>query len=267
MWVVTGDGDGLSIGGNHLIHAIRRNVDLKILLFNNRIYGLTKGQYSPTSRAGQEDQVHAAGLGRLPAQPAVARARRRGDLRRPHASTSIQAHLSETLKRAAAHKGTAFVEIYQNCNIFNDGAFETITDKETREDDDALPRARQAADLRQGQGQGHPPRPADAAARGGADSARRRARPDDLPGLGRDAQRTRRSPSCWRSSSRRSSRRRIGVFRAVSRPTYEQRVIGQIQAQLDKKGTGTLEALLYSGEVWRVESDGAIVRQGTGSLE
>ncbi len=88
VWVATGDGDALSIGGNHLIHMLRRNVGLKILLFNNRIYGLTKGQYSPTSRAGQEDQVDAVRLGRLPVQPALAGARRRGHLRRAHASTS-----------------------------------------------------------------------------------------------------------------------------------------------------------------------------------
>ena len=87
MWVVTGDGDALSIGGNHLIHALRRNVNLKILLFNNRIYGLTKGQYSPTSELGQDHQVDADGLGRHPVQPGLAGARRRGDLRRPHAST------------------------------------------------------------------------------------------------------------------------------------------------------------------------------------
>ena len=116
VWVVTGDGDALSIGGNHLIHALRRNVNLKILLFNNRIYGLTKGQYSPTSRAGQGHQVHPDGLGRHPVQPGLARARRRGDLRRPHDRLRPQAPHRGAAARRPRTAGTALVEIYQNCN-------------------------------------------------------------------------------------------------------------------------------------------------------
>ena len=132
VWVVTGDGDALSIGGNHLIHALRRNVNLTILLFNNRIYGLTKGQYSPTSELGK-----------------ITKSTPQGSLDRPFNSVSLalgaeatfvartidsdRAHLTSVLRAAAEHRGSALVEIYQNCNIFNDGAFDLLKDKETRE--------------------------------------------------------------------------------------------------------------------------------------
>ncbi|RMG45200.1 MAG: 2-oxoacid:ferredoxin oxidoreductase subunit beta [Acidobacteria bacterium] len=131
VWVITGDGDALAIGGNHLIHALRRNVDVNILLFNNRIYGLTKGQYSPTSERGK----------RTPSSPD-------GSLDRPFNPVSVAlganatfvarsidrfgAHLRAVLKRAAEHRGASFVEIYQNCNIFNDGAFAPLTDRDGR---------------------------------------------------------------------------------------------------------------------------------------
>ena len=128
VWVVTGDGDALSIGGNHLIHALRRNVNMTILLFNNQIYGLTKGQYSPTSQVGQVTKSTPAGVGRPPVQPGLAGARRRGDLRRAHDGLRPQAP-HEVLRAAAEHRGTALVEIYQNCPIFNDGAFEVLKDR------------------------------------------------------------------------------------------------------------------------------------------
>lgn len=133
VWVVTGDGDGLSIGGNHLIHLLRRNFDLNILLFNNEIYGLTKGQYSPTSHLNKITKSTPYGSLDHPFNPAalalgsdatfVARAMDRDPK-----------HLQEMLKRANAHKGSSFLEIYQNCNIFNDGAFEAFTDKASKSD-------------------------------------------------------------------------------------------------------------------------------------
>ena len=126
MWVITGDGDGLSIGGNHLIHALRRNVNLKILLFNNRIYGLTKGQYSPTSELGKVTKSTPFGSIDPPFNPLVGRARCRGELRRPHPRPRPQAH-DGVLRAAHDHRGAAFVEIYQNCNVFNDGQFNEIT--------------------------------------------------------------------------------------------------------------------------------------------
>ena len=135
VWVVTGDGDGLSIGGNHLIHAIRRNVDIKILLFNNEIYGLTKGQYSP-DLAGSARKTKTSPQGSIekPAAAAVARDRRRGDLRRPHRRRRRQAPGRRRCSGPPPTRARAFVEIYQNCKIFNDGVFEYATDKSVKAD-------------------------------------------------------------------------------------------------------------------------------------
>ena len=134
VWVVTGDGDALSIGGNHLIHVLRRNLDLNILLFNNRIYGLTKGQYSPTSRARQGDQVHAR-WARSTTRSTRSRSRSAPRRRSSPASIDVEVkHLQEIVRRAHAHRGTSFVEILQNCNVFNDGAFDYVTDKDTKAD-------------------------------------------------------------------------------------------------------------------------------------
>ena len=132
VWVITGDGDGLSIGGNHLMHAIRRNLDINIVLFNNRIYGLTKGQYSPTSPLGKVTKSTPMGAIDNPLHPLsiaigceatfVARTDRR----------QHQAPGRRCCKRAAEHRGTAFVEVYQNCNVFNDGAWDYATDRDTQ---------------------------------------------------------------------------------------------------------------------------------------
>ncbi len=128
VWVVTGDGDGLSIGGNHLIHALRRNVNLKILLFNNQIYGLTKGQYSPTSEEGKVTKSTPFGSVDHPFNPiAVALGAEATFVART--IDNDRQHLTEVLRQAAAHQGTAFVEIYQNCNVFNDGAFDLLREK------------------------------------------------------------------------------------------------------------------------------------------
>src|SRR5205085_3343350 len=129
VWVVTGDGDALSIGGNHLIHALRRNVDLKILMFNNQIYGLTKGQYSPTSEEGKVTKSTPFGSLDHPFNP-VALALGAEATFVARTIDNDRAHLTEVLRQAAAHKGTAFIEIYQNCNVFNDGAFDALRDKQ-----------------------------------------------------------------------------------------------------------------------------------------
>src|SRR5688500_11122973 len=131
IWVVTGDGDGLSIGGNHLMHIIRRNVDVKILLFNNRIYGLTKGQYSPTSEQGKKTKSTPMGAPDYPIRPLSIAIGAEATFVARSIDMDVK-HLEYVLERAAKHKGTAFVEIYQNCNIFNDGAFEYATDKTTK---------------------------------------------------------------------------------------------------------------------------------------
>src|SRR5215217_749137 len=133
VWMVTGDGDGLSIGGNHLMHIIRRNVDVKILLFNNRIYGLTKGQYSPTSERGKKTKSTPMGAPDNPIRPISIAIAAEASFAARALDVDVK-HLEYVLERAAKHVGTAFVEIYQNCNIFNDGAFNYATDKATKGD-------------------------------------------------------------------------------------------------------------------------------------
>jgi len=133
VWVVTGDGDALAIGGNHFIHAMRRNIDLKIILLNNRIYGLTKGQYSPTSQLGMKTKTTPQGSIDRPFSP-VAVALGAGATFVARTVDSDLAHMAGVLKRAAEHQGTAFVEIFQNCIVFNDGAYDAITDKSVRDD-------------------------------------------------------------------------------------------------------------------------------------
>ncbi|MCW2730350.1 MAG: 2-oxoglutarate ferredoxin oxidoreductase subunit beta, partial [Mycobacterium sp.] len=133
VWVVTGDGDALSIGGNHLIHSLRRNVNLKILLFNNRIYGLTKGQYSPTSEVGKITKSTPLGSLDSPFNPiSLALGAEASFVART--IDSDRKHLQSVLREAAQHNGTSLVEIYQNCNIFNDDAFAPLKDPETRDD-------------------------------------------------------------------------------------------------------------------------------------
>src|ERR1700675_2680460 len=131
VWVATGDGDSLSIGGNHTIHMLRRNVGLKVLLFNNRIYGLTKGQFSPTSELGKKTKSTPFGTADRPFNP-LSLAIGAGATFVARSVDVFQQHLKDTLRKAAAHKGSAYIEILQNCNIFNDGAWETIPEKEAR---------------------------------------------------------------------------------------------------------------------------------------
>jgi 2-oxoglutarate ferredoxin oxidoreductase subunit beta len=133
VWIVTGDGDALSIGGNHLIHLLRRNVDVNLLLFNNRIYGLTKGQYSPTSEPGKVTKSTPDGSVDNPFKPLVLALGAEATF--VARSIDVEAkHLQETIRRAHAHRGTSFVEILQNCNIFNDGAFSSLTDRDVKPD-------------------------------------------------------------------------------------------------------------------------------------
>src|SRR5271156_174731 len=133
IWMVTGDGDALSIGGNHFMHLIPRNVDLKVLLFNNRIYGLTKGQYSPTSEHGKKTKSTPMGAPEYPIRPISIAIGAEASFAARALDVDLK-HLEYVLERAAKHVGAAFVEIYQNCNIFNDGAFEYATDKATKSD-------------------------------------------------------------------------------------------------------------------------------------
>jgi 2-oxoglutarate ferredoxin oxidoreductase subunit beta len=131
VWVATGDGDSLSIGGNHTIHMLRRNVGLKVLLFNNKIYGLTKGQYSPTSEVGKKTKSTPFGTTDRPFNP-ISLAIGSEATFVARSVDVFQQHLKDVLRKAASHKGSAYVEILQNCNIFNDGAWETVTEKDAR---------------------------------------------------------------------------------------------------------------------------------------
>ncbi|MGQ4807147.1 2-oxoglutarate oxidoreductase subunit KorB [Candidatus Entotheonellaceae bacterium PAL068K] len=133
VWVITGDGDALSIGGNHLLHVLRRNVDLNIIMFNNRIYGLTKGQYSPTSEIGKRVKSAPMGAPDHPLNPLSMAIGAEATFVARTVDTDTR-HLIATLERAAAHTGTSFVEVYQNCNIYNDGAFAYLTDRQVRDD-------------------------------------------------------------------------------------------------------------------------------------
>ena len=133
VWVITGDGDAMSIGGNHFIHVLRRNIDMNILLFNNRIYGLTKGQYSPTSEVGKKTKSTPMGSLDYPFNPPALAFGSAGTFIARTIDKELK-HMVSIIKEAETHRGTSFIEIYQNCNIFNDGAFTNLTDREVKSD-------------------------------------------------------------------------------------------------------------------------------------
>jgi 2-oxoglutarate ferredoxin oxidoreductase subunit beta len=247
VWVITGDGDGLSIGGNHLIHAIRRNVDLKIILFNNEIYGLTKGQYSPTSRVGTRTKSSPLGSIDNPLRPLSLAIGAEATFVARTLDVDIH-HLTEVLKRASAHKGTAFIEIYQNCKIFNDGVFEYATDKSIKADNTLYLEHRKPLIFGKDRTKGirlHGLDPEVVTLGSGIS-------PDDLlihdeaaeePSLAYLLSRMvyPRFPEC------------VGVFRCVQRPTYEDLVNQQIEEVRRSKGPGKLDELFASEDVWVVE--------------
>ncbi|MCU1492742.1 MAG: putative 2-oxoglutarate--ferredoxin oxidoreductase beta subunit [Acidimicrobiaceae bacterium] len=248
VWVVSGDGDSLSIGGNHLIHALRRNVDLTILMFNNQIYGLTKGQYSPTSEHGKVTKSTPFGSLDTPFNPlSVAIGAEASFVARTH--DMDRKHMTETFRRAHDHKGSAFVEIYQNCNVFNDGAFAEITAKERREE--------MLVPLVDGQ----PIRFGPEGSRGVVLDGDARLRIVDVADVGEDAllvhDESRSDPSLAFMLSRLAGGpyepTPIGVFRAVERPDYSTLVDQQIDEVRARKGDGDLDALLRSGTTWTVE--------------
>jgi 2-oxoglutarate/2-oxoacid ferredoxin oxidoreductase subunit beta len=248
VWVVTGDGDALSIGGNHLIHAMRRNVNLKILLFNNRIYGLTKGQYSPTSEVGKITKSTPMGSIDNPFNPvSVALGAEATFVART--LDSDRKHLTAVFRAAAAHEGTALIEIYQNCNIFNDGAFEPLKDADTRD----------AVTIRLEHGQ---------PIRFGADSERgvvRRADATlavvDVAEVGEDALLIHDAyaddPSTAFALSRLSHPESladtpIGIFRSVARPSYDRLMADQLTQAVAAKGAGDLGELIAGSDTWTV---------------
>jgi 2-oxoglutarate ferredoxin oxidoreductase subunit beta len=252
VWIATGDGDAMSIGGNHLIHTLRRNVGVKILMFNNRIYGLTKGQYSPTSELGKKTKSTPVGSVDYPFNP-LSLAIGAGATFVARSVDIFQAHLRETLHRAAAHKGTAFVEIYQNCNIFNDRAFTYMTEKETK-DEHAL-YLEHGKPLLFGKNKDK-----------GIRMRGTQMEVVDLgDGIGPD------DVLVWDESLDNPATAflaaqllppqfptALGVFRAVDKPSYEARVVEQIQHETDRLGMGKLEDLLRAGDTWTVEERPAV---------
>ncbi|MDT9694651.1 2-oxoacid:ferredoxin oxidoreductase subunit beta [Streptomyces sp. P17] len=247
VWVVTGDGDALSIGGNHLIHALRRNVNLKILLFNNRIYGLTKGQYSPTSELGKITKSTPMGSLDAPFNPvSLAIGAEASFVART--VDSDRKHLTDVLRAAHRHPGTALVEIYQNCNIFNDGAFEVLKDRQQAQE--SVIRLEHGRPIRFG---------ADGAkgvvrdpATGDLEVVEVTARNEDRI-LVHDAHSA--SPTTAFALSRLADPQTlhhtpIGVFRDVERPVYDTTMADQLDAAIEQNGKGDLAAVLAGSDTW-----------------
>ncbi len=246
VWVVGGDGDMLSIGGHHLIHALRRNIDINILLFNNQIYGLTKGQFSPTSERGKVTKSSPIGSCATPFNPvSLAIGAEASFVARTH--DMDRHHMQEMFKRAYEHPGTSIVEVYQNCNVFNDGAFETITKKDVR-DDMLIPLCH-----------GEP-------IRFGSEGQFGVARYDggveivEVAEVGVDAllvhDEARVDPSTAFALSRLAENpdrpTPVGVFRAVDRGEYGEALRGQVDQMATDRGEGDLRALLHSLPTWTV---------------
>jgi len=251
VWVVTGDGDGLSIGGNHLLHSIRRNVDIQILLFNNRVYGLTKGQYSPTSRAGMRTKSSPDGSVDYPIDPIkfalgasatfVAR------------TVDVDAkHLQQTLRRAHEHPGTAFVEILQNCPVFNDDEWIEVENKKTRSDaalvlEDGQPLVTGSKGRRRG-----------IRIENGIPSVVELGDDEDPVAAGVAVHNERHDSPAYAFALASLERPHfpvpIGVFRSVERPAYDTMLADQVTHAIEKRGAGDLHGLLHSGDTWTVDS-------------
>jgi len=246
VWIATGDGDAMSIGGNHLIHTLRRNVGVKILMFNNRIYGLTKGQYSPTSELGKKTKSTPAGSVDYPFNP-LSLALGAGATFVARSVDIFQSHLRDTLRRAAEHKGTAFVEIYQNCNIFNDKAFTYMTDKDSKDE--------QVIYLEHGK----------PLVFGKAKDKGIRMRGTELEVIQLGDGLTADDCLVWNENLDNpataflaaqllppSFPTAVGVFRSVDMPSYEERVMDQMHAETTRLGVGKLDDLLKAGDTWIV---------------
>ncbi len=247
VFVITGDGDGLSIGGNHLLHVMRRNVDITIVLFNNRIYGLTKGQYSPTSEFGKRTKSSPAGSVDSPLHPlSVAISAEASFVAR---SLDIdQKHLIATIERAAQHKGTSFIEVYQNCNVFNDGAFMEFADKAVRSD--------RTLRLEHGQPM--------LFGKEREKGIRLNGATPEIVEIGNGVSEsdlwvhdeTREDPVAAFILSRMhwpDFPEPMGVIRSVERPTYEALVQQQVDEAIERQGEGNLDTLFMEGDTWTVE--------------
>jgi len=247
VWVATGDGDGLAIGGNHFIHTMRRNLDINVVLFNNRIYGLTKGQYSPTSEFGKKTRSSPMGTIEQPINPLCAAIAAEATFVARSIDIDTE-HLAHSLERAARHKGTSFVEVYQNCNIFNDGAFKEFTDKSVRSDrvlylEHGKPMVFGKDRNRGIRLSGMTPEAVTIGENGVTES--------DIMVHDESAP----SPSLAYFLTQLTYPDfpvPVGVFRAVDRPTYEELLVNQITRARETSGAGKLEDLLNAGDVWDV---------------
>jgi 2-oxoglutarate ferredoxin oxidoreductase subunit beta len=251
VWVITGDGDALSIGGNHLIHAMRRNVDMKMIMFNNRIYGLTKGQASPTSPIGKKTKSTPLGTIETPIIPLNLVAAAEASFIARSVDTHSE-HLQEMMHRAGEHSGAAFLEVLQNCNIFNDGAWRDFTDKSVKEDRMLVLKHGEpmifGAEKNKGiRLNGLQPEVV-TIGEDGITVADLWVHDETDP----DATRTQILSRMWWPDFPVP----VGVFRRVPRPTHDQLLIEQIEgakAARAAKGPVDLQKLLASGETWTVE--------------
>ncbi len=248
VWVITGDGDGLSIGGNHLLHALRRNIDINIILFNNRIYGLTKGQYSPTSLPGTRTKSSPMGSIEHEFNPLSVAIGAEATFVARTIDTNVK-HIAEILRRAAAHKGTSFVEIYQNCVIFNDKTWAYATDSKTRDENVLVLEHGQPMIFGKNRDKGirlNELSPEVVS----LDSVAQ----EDLLVHNEDAP----EPSLAYLLSRMRQPEfpePIGVFRYMEKPTYEREVLAQIEESIQLKGPGDLHALYHATDTWEVLSE------------
>ncbi len=247
VWMATGDGDGLSIGGNHLIHICRRNLNVKILLFNNQIYGLTKGQYSPTSEFGKVTKSTPFGSVDHPFNPLLVALGAEASFVARTLDRDPK-HLQIVIRRAAEHKGTAFTEIYQNCNVFNDGAFFTYTEKETKDDNVVFLEHGKPMVFGKEKENGIKLEgftPTVVSLKDGKYSV------SDL--IVHNEKDTMLSFILARMSNIPELPRPAGVIYAVDRPLYEMEVQRQVQESIQKQGEGNLEKLLNHGETWTIQ--------------
>ena len=247
VWVATGYGDGLSIGGNHLIHICRRNLDIKILLFNNQIYGLTKGQYSPTSEFGKVTKSTPFGSVDHPFNPLLVALGAEASFVARTLDRDPK-HMQYVIKRAAEHKGTSFVEIYQNCNVFNDWAFFAYTEKETKDDNVIFLEHGKPMVFGKEKDKGIKLEgftPTIVSLKDGTHSV------NEL--IVHNEKDTMLSFILARMSSIPELPRPVGVVYSIERPLYESEMTRQIQDAIKKQGEGNLEKMLNKGETWIIQ--------------
>src|SRR5256714_900817 len=249
VWVITGDGDALSIGGNHFMHVIRRNLDINYILFNNRIYGLTKGQYSPTSEFGKKTKSTPMGVIDYPVNPLSLAIASEATFVARSFDIDVK-HLSATIDAAARHKGISFIEVYQNCNIFNDAAFEYFTERTGRPDHMIYLEHGQPLVFGKNRDKG----------------IRMNGAHPEVIQLGSETGLNEndclvhdihlKDPSVAFMLARMEYPdfpQPVGIFRSVERDTYEDMLTAQIEAAIAKTGPGNLEKLINSGDTWIVE--------------